>query len=196
MKIMAVDPGLKGGIAWGNLDGKEIRTAPMPLNAEGEVDPRELLAILMGVDFLQPPDHIYIEVASAMPGDGRGSAFSFGYNTGLVVAAAHAAILSQYVHHIRPSTWQMDILATIDQARAEGVVKARYPGYRCPKNKVRQVALCCELFPDVSLVPQGKRHPQDGLADALMVYEFARRRILAEHKAQRQAQQQAKRGAA
>lgn len=192
MKIMAVDPGLKGGIAWGNLEGKEVNVVPMPLDKDGEVDPSGLIDLLMNIDDgPSKGNQVWIEVASAMPRDGRGSAFSFGYNTGLVVAAAHAAVMAKYVHHIRPSEWQCDILATIDHNRARQIAKAQYPNYRCPENKVRQVALCCELFPEVSLIPRGKRHPQDGLADAVMIYEFARRRILAEHKEQRQVQQQA-----
>ncbi len=82
-KIIGVDPGLSGAIA--SYDGYELKLVSMPtVKAKGRG--RDVLWDQLATDILGLTDgyvlKCYIEQVSTRPGEGRSSAFKFGYTAG------------------------------------------------------------------------------------------------------------------
>lgn len=97
-----------------------------------------------------------LEHVSAMPGQGVTSMFSFGQNFGWIQGALQA--LSVPYELVRPQKWKREFSITGD--------------------KNSSIAVCKRLFPDVSLLPtERSRKDSDGMAEALLMAEYARRKL-------------------
>ena len=73
-KILGIDPGKSGGIAW--IDNS------FEMNAKGCPDTVEKMADLLKEIVGNDDSICYIELVHAFPTDGRSSAFKFGVNFG------------------------------------------------------------------------------------------------------------------
>ena len=97
-----------------------------------------------------------VEKVGAMPGQGVVSMFNFGHNLGLIEGLLKAYGISYQL--VPPQTWKKEFSLSSDKAKS--------------------IEVCQNLFPDVSLLPtERSRKPNDGMAEALLLAEYARRRM-------------------
>lgn len=97
-----------------------------------------------------------LEHVNAMPGQGVTSMFNFGQNFGWIQGVLQAYGIPYEL--IRPQKWKKEFSVTGD--------------------KNSSIAVCKRLFPTVSLLPTEKcRKDNDGMAEALLLAEFARRKL-------------------
>ena len=97
-----------------------------------------------------------VEHVGAMPGQGVTSCFSFGQNFGFILG-----LLTAFCHPyelVRPAKWKKE--------------------FSCTKDKNTSVEVAKRLFPGVSLRRTERcTKDHDGIAEALLMAEYAKRRI-------------------
>lgn len=97
-----------------------------------------------------------LEHVGAMPGQGVTSMFTFGQGFGFI-----QGILTAYwipFELVRPQKWKKEFSITGD--------------------KNSSIAVCKRLFPGVNLLPTERcRREHDGMAEALLMAEYARRKL-------------------
>lgn len=157
--FIGIDPGKSGGMAiifpGGRVKVTEIRSIGKDL------DIYYLRHWLSYETYLDPPTKhkvmVCIEKSQALPGQGVTSMFNYGVTfgilQGLVLGLGYPFAL------VTPQTWKKQIL--------EGL----------PHDKLGAVMFCERLFPTISLkVTARSTKPHDGIADALCLAEFCRRK--------------------
>ena len=96
-----------------------------------------------------------LEKVGAMPGQGVVSMFNFGHNLGYIEGLLQAFDIPYQL--VPPQTWKKEFCVTSD--------------------KNTSIEVCRKLFPQVSLIPTVRsRKPSDGMAEAILLAEYARRR--------------------
>lgn len=97
-----------------------------------------------------------VEKVSAMPGQGVVSMFNFGHNLGYIEGVLRASGVPYQL--VPPQTWKKEFSLSSD------------------KNK--SIDVCQKLFPNVNLLatPRCKK-PHDGIAEAVLMAEYARRKL-------------------
>lgn len=99
---------------------------------------------------------VCLEKVGAMPGQGVVSMFNFGHNLGVIEGILSALRIPYQL--VPPQTWKKEFSLTGDKAKS--------------------VEVCKKLFPWVDLrATDRSRKPSDGLAEALLMAEYARRRM-------------------
>lgn len=149
MRLIAIDPGASGGIAWTGSDDT-VQVQGMP---DTETDIVQCLRSVAAIDRGQT---CYLERVQGCMGPGLpGSAmFTFGANYGLIRGALIA--MGVRIAEVRPQDWQKGLhLGT----RAKDMPKHEW------KNKLKAQAQL--LFPTIDVTLK--------TADALLIYEYARR---------------------
>jgi len=150
--IIAVDPGLKGGIAC--LRGSEIvflKKMPLVRGAgrKNEVDAAEVIKIFESVKDLDPV--VYLEKVGAhrVKGVRQGvvSMFNFGKGFGILIGITTALKLP--LHFASPVMWKKALDVSADKSTS--ILRAK------------------QLFPDVDLKPGRAVKDHDGLAEALLI---------------------------
>lgn len=149
--IIAIDPGLAGGVAVLHRD-QTITAQPMPL-AGKELDLITLATLVREVH----PDWLVIERVGPMPKQGVVSTFKFGSGYGSLLGIA--AALQIPTELVTPQRWKGRVL------------------HGTAKDKDAAIAYCRRVFPAIPLVPPRCRVPHDGIADALCVLEYGRREL-------------------
>lgn len=97
-----------------------------------------------------------VERVTAMPGQGVTSMFNFGLNFGWILGLLEAYSIPYEL--ASPQKWKKEFSVTSD--------------------KNTSIEVCKRLFPDVSLLPTERcRKDNDGMAEALLIAEYARRRM-------------------
>lgn len=97
-----------------------------------------------------------LEKVGAMPGQGVVSMFNFGHNLGYIEGLLQAFDIPYQL--VPPQTWKKEFCVTSD--------------------KNTSIEVCRKLFPHVCLLPTSKsRKPSDGMAEAMLMAEYARRRF-------------------
>lgn len=96
-----------------------------------------------------------LEKVGAMPGQGVASMFNFGQSYGYIRGVLET--LGIPYQEVTPQKWKKHFGLTGDKAKS--------------------IEVCQRLFPDVQLVPPGCRKPHDGMAEALLMAEYARREM-------------------
>lgn len=97
-----------------------------------------------------------LERVGSMPGQGVTSMFKFGENFGFIQGLLTAYAIPYEL--VTPQKWKKEFQITGD--------------------KNSSIAVCKRLFPDVSLRKSGRcRKDHDGMAEALLMAEYARRRL-------------------
>lgn len=145
--IVAVDPGVSGGVAW--TDGQSVETCPMP---SSDSDVAHLMAELsckakeVSLFLEEPP----LYAGKNIPGSAIGKLM---WNTGVLYGAA--IVMGFKVHRVRPAIWMKAHPVGTKGEQTTSQWKARL------KNRAQ------ELFPtcDVTLKT----------ADALLILDAARR---------------------
>lgn len=162
MLIGGIDPGLHGGIAFINgSDVPIIHDMPVVMEKSGKksistrVDEMELIDILLGNE--RKPYLVAIEKASPFPKQGGVSNFSIGYQFGLLKGILSALAIPYEI--IPPKQWQKHFFGGMGD-------DTKYNSYQAASR----------LFPMAELrTKRGKI--LDGRSDALLIAEFARRRV-------------------
>ena len=114
----------------------------------------QIVALIVGL--ATPGAVLAVERAQCMPKQGITGAFTYGQHYGGFEAIA--ACLSIRFVTIRPGEWKKAMGLNSDKTNS--IVEAE------------------RLFPGVNLVPPGCRKPSDGIAEALLIAEYARRNRL------------------
>lgn len=96
-----------------------------------------------------------LEKVGAMPGQGVVSMFNFGHNLGYIEGLLQAFDIPYQL--VPPQTWKKEFCVTSD--------------------KNTSIEVCRKLFPHVCLLPTARsRKPSDGMAESMLLAEYARRR--------------------
>lgn len=100
------------------------------------------------------PVRACVEKVNAMPGQGVTSMFSFGHNLGFIEGLLSATAISYQL--VPPQKWKKEFSLSSDKSKS--------------------IEVCQKLFPDVNLLatPRSKK-PHDGIAEAVLMCEYARR---------------------
>jgi crossover junction endodeoxyribonuclease RuvC len=151
-RIMAIDPGMGGGIAFIDTKTNLTWAAPIPVLGK-QID----LADLAGQISYCKPHLIVLEKVHSMPGQGVASMFTFGKGYGSLLGIAAALRIS--CEEVTPQKWKGVVLSGT------------------AKDKDAAIAYCRRVFPDIKLVQPGCRVAHTGVADALCLLEYARRKL-------------------
>ena len=157
MKILAIDPGKKGGVCLYSAEGVEVQ--PLPY-ADSSVD----VSALMRIIDTYKPDVVVIERQVMYKGQGAKSSATTMTNYGQLLAIAklyctcYEGLWPAKLITPLPKDWQSEIIP--DAARGE--------------TKEASVSYVTTHYPEVSLLrtPRSKV-PCDGLADAVCIAEWA-----------------------
>lgn len=101
------------------------------------------------------PCIVCLEHVGAMPKQGVTSMFNFGVSFGFIQGVLAACGIPFEL--VRPQKWKKEFSIS---------------------EKNESIAVCQRLFPNVSLLPtERSRVPSDGMAEALLMAEYARRKL-------------------
>lgn len=153
--IIGIDPGNEGALAL-MVDGAIVEYTKMPNTTKGV---REWLEMaLRFTAFCQQEAFMAVEYQQPMPGklavNIKGTANmmrKFGQ------WEVHALYLAIPYHEVTPQAWKRNMGVTTDKATS--------------------IQLCERLFPSVDLILPGCRRKHDGIAEAILIAEYARRNL-------------------
>ena len=144
---IGIDPGKSGALAIIHASGN-VEIVPF--------DAAQYSLKLARICTGEYPVTCCVEKVGAMPGQGVVSMFNFGHNLGLIEGLLQAYGISYQL--VPPQTWKKEFSLSSDKAKS--------------------IEVCQKLFPDVSLLAtERSRKPNDGMAEALLMAEYARRRM-------------------
>lgn len=154
MKILGIDPGLSGALAFLAPDGA-LTLHDMPTLTAGkrrEIDEIELARI---IDAAGPIERVFLELVGVRPGEGAVGAFTFGRGYGVIRGILRAAFIP--IIDAPPAKWQRDL------------------GIKAGAGKDASRALAKELFQrDAGLFARVK---DDGRADAALIAAWGRKQL-------------------
>jgi len=147
MYYLGIDPGVSGAFAL--LENTEVQL----------VSPFDESVFLDTIAFLskeQQATKCCIEKVGAMHGQGVTSMFTFGMNYGWLKGVLDLGEIAY--QEIPPKTWKKEFSLNSDKANS--------------------IEVCRRLFPGTSLLRTPKcKKPHDGIAEALLMAEYARRKL-------------------
>ena len=161
MNFIGIDPGLQGGIATIHESG-EITILAMPTLKIGKkrmLDNASLAGTFSLPNILDIKSYAILEQQQAMPKQGVTSMFSIGYGFGTL----KQCLVDFNIPHevVRAQTWQKEF----DISGRKGNTKAQ------------ALQICQSLFPNLNLLAtERSKKPHEGIVDAVLIAEFARRR--------------------
>ena len=149
MKVyIGIDPGSKGGIAVISDDG---------IISLSLYNSYEIADLLNNINNRYDNIMCTLEKVHSMPRDGVKQAFKFGENYGFVKGTLMA--LKIPFQEVLPQTWKKEYSLI-------------------SKTKQDSIKRCKELFPNVNLLPTDRcKKESDGLAEALLICEYGRRKF-------------------
>lgn len=148
MIFIGIDPGQSGALAI--IKDGEIELYPF--------DEHEYISAMNNLSAYENADKIRccLEHVSAMPGQGVTSMFKFGQNFGFIQGVLQSFGIPYEL--VRPQKWKKEFSITSD--------------------KNTSIEVCKRLFPGVNLKRTERcRKDDDGLAEALLMAEYARRKM-------------------
>ena len=145
--FIGIDPGKKGGIAY--IDTQDNVSVTVPYSDTMLID---LCRHFSGVEGVV----CCLEKVSARPGQGVVSMFSFGQSVGYIKGVLESRHIPY--QEITPQKWKGE--------------------FGLNSEKAASAEVCRKLFPDISLLATPKcKKPHDGMAEALLMAEYARRKL-------------------
>jgi len=107
MKLLGVDPGIRGGLAIVSIDDgaapQLIDAIDIPVTGVGAKERVDVLAIRTWI-IAHAPQHALIERAQAMPKQGASSGFKYGRATGAIEAVLACCEIPMTI--VEPSMWK------------------------------------------------------------------------------------------
>lgn len=149
MIYIGIDPGKKGAVAWLEDDLQKA----WPYSNE--------MLVKLCKEAMEAMEHkekviVCVEKVGAMPGQGVTSMFTFGKSAGFIEGALTACGIPYQL--VPPQTWKKE--------------------FSLGHSKEDSIAVCKRLFPDISLLSTNRcKKENDGMAEALLMAEYARRRF-------------------
>lgn len=164
MMILGIDNGLDGGLVLVNEIGVHAWIVMPTINVrDGKraYDANAIVSFILGTGKeWGKPDHIFLEKAQAMPGQGVTSMFSIGLGFGIMQGIASALYLPLTIVH--PKTWQKEMFKDLPKT----------------DTKAMSEIVCKRLWPTTDWRATEKcRKAHDGLCDAAMIAEYGRRQL-------------------
>ena len=148
--FIGIDPGKKGGIAY--IDTRDDLAVTMPYSDY------YLIELCADIHHREDAQTVMccLEKVGAMHGQGVVSMFTFGQGVGYIKGVLESFRIPY--QEISPQKWKKEFGLSSDKAVSAEV--------------------CRKLFPDISLLatPRCKK-PHDGMAEALLMAEYARRKL-------------------
>lgn len=114
-----------------------------------------LVGIALALNASGKPIVAAVEKVGAMPHQGVKSMFTFGSGFGFIQGVLSALKIPFQL--VPPQKWKKEFSLTSD--------------------KKQSVSVCKRLFPELLLIPQGCRKENDGMAEAALIAEFAKRKF-------------------
>lgn len=158
MRILGIDNGYDGALVC--ISGKSVAKTIMPAitvkDSKREYDVNAIVKFIT----LAAPDHVFVERAQAMPGQGVSSMFSIGKGYGIMLGILAALQVQHTIVH--PKTWQKTMFRD------------------CPKSdtKAMSAIVCKRLFPQFDWKASERcKNVHDGLTDAALIAEYGRRQL-------------------
>lgn len=164
-KYIGIDIGKKGAIYMLNEDGTEEWRVAMPM-IKDQVDWHELNAILEPYQMFN--GMVVYEKLGVIFGTSKKTAFSMGEQYG----AVRQCCISNNIRYteVPAKKWQAEIF--------EGQVNIQKTGKTSRDTKAMALVAAKRLFPTVNLLmTKASSVPHDGLVDALLMAEYARRKF-------------------
>lgn len=97
-----------------------------------------------------------LEKVGAMPGQGVVSMFNFGHNLGFIEGVLQSNSIPYQL--VPPQTWKKE--------------------FSLSSEKAKSIEVCQKLFPKANLLAtERSRKPSDGIAEAVLMSEYARRKL-------------------
>lgn len=121
----------------------------------GRFDKQEFVNICYSLSRKQEKTRCCIEKVHAMPKQGSVSMFNFGVNYGWLKGVLDAYEIPY--QEIPPQTWKKE--------------------FGLNSKKEKSIEVCQQLFPEANLVPHGCHKQHDGIAEAILMSEYARRKL-------------------
>lgn len=150
MIYIGIDPGKKGGI--GVIDNVSGMYYAYPYTDTSYIEAVTSAVKTHGVDNIR----VCVEKVNAMPGQGVVSVFTFGHGLGVIEGVLMALSVSYQL--IRPQEWKKEFGLNSD--------------------KQASIDVCRKLFPKINLLETPRcRKEHDGMAEALLMAEYARRKL-------------------
>lgn len=159
MNILAIDPGLSGGIAIINDTGEIVYACAMPTKpyiSNGKKKRQIDIGSVASIIAKYLPEHAFIEKVHAMPGQGVTSMFTFGVGYGMIIGICSCIENIKTTNFVGPQQWQK--LLGVNKIEAVGT-------------KERAKLKCWELFHKFK--EAGVKH--DGIIDAVLIAEYGRK---------------------
>lgn len=159
MLIAGVDPGLKGAIAFGEINSGRIERTwvyDMPVTELTDGRPLPDARAIYEIATAERADTIVLEHVEPRPRRGATSEWRFGVGYGLTRAALQLADLEPRVHLVRPKLWKERLGLTSEKKGSLDMARRLFPGN------------ASEL----------KRAKDDGRAEALLLIEYYRAHLL------------------
>lgn len=129
------------------------------IHADGSVDTSPFDLIWYSKKMSQIKDDSVmccVEKVGAMPGQGVVSMFNFGHNFGVIEGLLRAYDIPYQL--VPPQTWKKEFSLNSDKSKS--------------------IEVCQKLFPKVNLLAtERSRKPNDGIAEAVLLAEYARRKL-------------------
>ena len=114
MKIVGIDPGINGAIAY--LDSEELIVYDMPVikyqkngKTRNKINPIALYVLLNKLD----ADKIYIEMVSGQPNNGSKQAFAYGWGCGTIDTCTR--LICPNIVYVSPQKWKRAMEVTKDK---------------------------------------------------------------------------------
>ena len=160
---IGIDNGVTGGIAClSMISGELIAYEKMPIKkARGgnEIDCRALRDIFEVMTNGQSEKAIYV---IEEPGGSKSAQAAKSMSGSFHATRAIMEVKGLVYHRITPQKWQ----------------KAMLPNCKAGDTKPRALALTKEIYPEESFILKGCRKAHDGIIDAVLIAEYARREKL------------------
>ena len=159
MLICGVDPGLKGALAFGKIEGGRIERAwvyDMPVTDSTDGRPLPDARAIFEIAHSEKPDSIILEHVEPRPRAGATSEWRFGVGYGLTRAALQLADLEPRVHLVRPKMWKGAMGLTSDKKLSLSMARKLFTGNAS----------------DLT------REKDEGRAEALLIVEYFRVHLL------------------
>lgn len=148
MISIGIDPGKSGGYAVLN-EGRIVI-------AKAWDDTEFISAMQYVADQPVSTIRVALEKVNAMPHQGVTSMFNFGVSYGFIRGVLQAYGIPYQL--VPPGVWKREFGLSSD--------------------KQKSIDVCRRLFPDANLLPTPRcKKPADGIAEAILMAEFARRRL-------------------
>ena len=150
MIALGIDPGKSGALAAMYMDSNK-KITDIAIAPFEELTYRDVLSDCVGKDIV-----CCVEKVGARPGQGVVSMFNFGRNFGIIEGMLIALQLPYQL--VTPQAWKKEFSLT--------------------GNKQTSIDVCKKLFPGINLLAtERSRKEHDGMAEALLMAEYARRRM-------------------